>query len=75
MTREGLAIWTIIERPSDYPDEFIARKWIVAEGVAAPTGDIVTGPTLQSVRDQIPPGLYCFTRAPEDDPNIVESWF
>lgn len=71
----GLAIWTVIERPSDYPDEFIARKWICVDGLAVATPQIVTGPTLQSVRDQIPAGLYCFPRAPEDDPNIVESWF
>jgi hypothetical protein len=71
----GLTIWTVIERPTDYPEEFIARKWVTAKGLSIATGQIVTGPTLQSVRDQIPPGLYRLPRAAEDDPKIVESWF
>lgn len=70
----GLTLWTVIDHPSDYPDEFIAREWLLLHGVAAPTGKVLTGPTLQSVRDQIPPGLCCFARHPEDDQNIVESW-
>lgn len=74
MKIEVLAIYTVFDHPDDYPDVFIARKWLVFHGVAVPTQEVVTGPTLQSVRDQIPAGLICFPRADEDEPTIVESW-
>lgn len=70
-----LEIWTVFDHPDDYPGEFVARKWLVFAGGSVATSEVVTGPTLQSVRDQIPPGLWCNPRAPEDDPVIIESWF
>lgn len=74
MSRQALIIWTVFDHPDDYPDVFMARKWLVVDGSYAPTHDVLTGPTLQSVRDQIPAGLCCFARSPEDNPAIVESW-
>jgi hypothetical protein len=75
MNGTPLEIWTVFDHPDDYPGEFVARKWLVFGGAYYPTHDVFTGPTLQSVRDQIPPGLWCSPRAPEDEPAIVESWF
>jgi len=69
-----LSVWTVFDHPTDYPDVFIARKWVLVSGVAVATHEAVTGPTLQSVRDQIPAGLHRFPRSPEDDVYIVESW-
>ena len=70
-----LAMWTVFDHPPDYPDVFLARKWLILHGVAVATNEIVIGPTLQSVRDQIPPGLFCQPRAPGDEVTIVETWF
>ncbi|MNF89348.1 hypothetical protein D3C84_718700 [compost metagenome] len=75
MNGQPLVVWTVFDNPDDYPGVFVARKWLVYAGVYGPTHDVLTGPTLQSVRDQIPAGLYCSPRSPEDDPVIVESWF
>lgn len=70
-----LAIWTVYDGPLDYPDLFVVRKWLI-NGQPEPvdSGVVVTGHTLQEVRDQLPPGLHRMPRAPEDDVNIVESW-
>lgn len=74
MEKHYLSVWTVFDHPTDYPEVFIARKWLLVSGVAVATSETVTGPTLQSVRDQIPAGLHCFARSPEDDVYIVESW-
>lgn len=72
---EYLAIWVVIENPQDYPGLFVARKWLVVDGKEVHTSVLVTGPTLQSVREQIPVGLQWMPRAPGDNPVIVETWF
>lgn len=66
-----LDIWTVFDRPDDYPTGFIARKSEVPGGV---TAEFVTGATLEEVRSKIPPGLYPMARHPLDEPAIVESW-
>ncbi len=65
-----LAIWTIYEHPKDYPNKFIARKFIRDK----PTSDIKVGETLVEVRGLLPIGLTRMDRNIEDDPVIVETW-
>lgn len=67
---DGLSIWTVYCRPRDYPSGYIARRFILDK----PTGETVTGETLEAVRERLPWGLYRMERAPEDDPVIVEVW-
>lgn len=66
----SLDIWTVYERPTDYPQGFIARLY--RNGTA--TQAIVTGDTLDAVRGGIPLGLCRMARHPSDDPVIVETW-
>jgi len=67
-------IWTVYERPTDYPSGFVARLHVVSEGETNPTDTAFFGPTLESVRKQIPQGLYRMDRCPLDEPQIVEVW-
>lgn len=77
-TNEGdqqlLSIWTLYERPRDYPEGYIARRFEVRPGSSVATDDIRTAPTLDALRKALPKGLYCIQRNPEDDPVIVETW-
>jgi hypothetical protein len=75
--------WTIYDHPSDYPNGFIARKWIYAPGMApddngeaqpTPTAEVLTASSLAELRALLPLGLICFPRKADDDPAIVESW-
>lgn len=66
-------IWTVYERPTDYPDGFVARLHVVGK-VTGPTTLAHFGPTLDSVRTQLPPGLVRIARHGTDDARIVESW-
>jgi hypothetical protein len=72
-----LAMWTVYDHPSDYPDYYIARKWLVGSKRAEPeaTDEILLDADLDALRKRIPPWLYCMGRQEGDDPKIIEVWF
>ena len=73
--RDALAIWTVYAGPADYPDHFVARKFLVGRhNQAIATQDMFVADSIDEVRALLPPGLVCFVRAPSDDLCIVESW-
>jgi hypothetical protein len=72
--RGALAIWTIYDRPKDFPDGFIARRFEVSGGVSGPTKDTITG-KLEDIRQAFwKAGLCKLSREEGDEPQIVESW-
>ncbi len=70
MVSEGVEIWVIYDHPIDFPNEFVARKFIDDK----PTVDVIVMPTLEEVRMMLPDGLVKMDRSPVDDPKIVETW-
>jgi hypothetical protein len=73
-TENNLEIWTIYDHPLDYPNGFVARKFLLDQ----PTDEAVYAPTLdeaQKVIKQLSPiQLTRIERLPQDHPNIVEAW-
>lgn len=69
MTKK-LELWTIYKHPSDYPNEFVARKFILDK----PTSEIKTSDTIETLRLLLPMGLTRVERNDGDDPVIVETW-
>lgn len=69
-----LSMWVVCDHPSDHPDVVVARRHEISDGGHQPTGDLLTGATLEEVREQIPVGFINIGRSDEDDPVIVESW-
>jgi len=72
-----LEMWVIYDHPKDFPDCFVARKTVVNSGpeYPRPTAVCKTAPTLEDLREKLPPGLSMLSRSPDDDPVIVEIWF
>lgn len=70
----GLSLWTIYDNPTDRPGEFVARRWHASSVRHDATSDVFIGPTLASVRQQLPQGLYNIGRKYGDEPQIVEVW-
>lgn len=71
---DGLPMWTIYERPSDFPNDFVVRRCVAsADGVKFDL-EAQTAPTLEEARKLVPPFLYNIGRKPDDDPVIVEVW-
>lgn len=67
---EPLQIWVIYERPSDFPTGYVARKFLLD----TPTETALYSTTLQGIRSQLPAGLYCIPKHPQDEPTIREIW-
>ena len=72
-------MWTVYDHPTDYPDCFVARKFLITSGGGAwATNEIVTATTLAAIRKAVqavmPHVVDCFPRDESDDPKIVECW-
>jgi hypothetical protein len=68
-------LWTVYNRPVDYPKHFVARRFEVQPGGRlVTTDDVLTGETLDGVREQLPRGLHRVVRQPGDLPSIMETW-
>ncbi|GAG89933.1 unnamed protein product [marine sediment metagenome] len=65
-----LELWVVYKHPLDYPDKFVARKWILDK----PSSETVIGGTINEARIAIPKGLTRFLPDAEDDKSIVETW-
>lgn len=72
-----LTIWTIYDRPSDFPSTFVARKFEIRPGVSDPvlTKDFVVAPDLEQIRGYLRGiGLVSVPRSQGDASCVVESW-
>lgn len=76
MTRDNLSMWIVYDRPLDYPNEFVVRRWDIVRGQPEPVMTLVMyrAASLDGVRGHIPEGLYRMPRWEGDEPHIVEVW-
>jgi hypothetical protein len=73
---EGLSVFVVYERPTDYPADFVVRRQVVtSRGKIEPDPEpwAVVG-SLEAARGLIPDGLHRVARHPEDFTSIVEVW-
>lgn len=76
MMSDALDIWTVYFNPDDHPGKYVVRRFAVKAGGKTDVDDpCYVGGSLLEARCCVPPGLYCQTRDPKDQPSIVESWF
>ncbi len=70
-----MSVFVIYEKPIDYPDSFVLREQMVdREGHVYVASECRTAPDLESIRAELPAGLYNLGRHPNDDPQIREVW-
>ena len=68
---EGLTIWAIYDHPSDFPDTWVARRFVNDKV----TSDVLVSTDLDTLRRHFARlGLVRLDRNPADDPVIVETW-
>lgn len=83
----GLKVWTIYERPQDYPEKFVVREFVVGAKEASagmPPGTVqplqarveptAVVDTLEEARAAIPTGTVRIRRDATDPYAVVESW-
>lgn len=72
---DGLNIWTMFDRPTDFPDHYVVRLTVVTREGPQLTNVTLYSDDIEELRDVMrQQGLTCLTRFPEDDPKIVEVW-
>jgi hypothetical protein len=75
MPDELLSIWTVYEKPTDYPDSFVARRFVVNADGHGPTDEVIVSPSYERIADEmLNRGLINIGRQPEDDRVIKECW-
>ena len=77
MPEDGVSFFTIFERPRDYPNHFVVRRFDVhasLAGVVLPCGNPSLADSLEAARAAVPAGCANVGREPGDDAKIVESW-
>lgn len=68
--------YVIYDHPSDYPDDFVVRRFEITKEGALPESKIfMNRKFLTDIREQLKMiGLYPIPRHLQDDPVIVETW-
>jgi hypothetical protein len=76
-----MMMWTIYQHPKDFPDDYVMRATcVMGEGGHVPAGTIVSSgiawvaPTLEELREIVPPDKARLERTEHDDPAIAEVW-
>jgi hypothetical protein len=70
-----LVIWTVTTGTKDFGTAFVARPLCVGYGGAHHMMSChLMAPTLEALRERLPPGLTRMDRQPGDDAVIVEVW-
>lgn len=71
---QALSMWVIYDHPSDWPDFFVARRWLFAS-IARATGEVLLCEGIDEMRRQLAGrGLARIERSEADDPTIREVW-
>ena len=72
--RGALSMWTVYDRPPDYPDAFVARRFEIGTE-PMPTDDVILASELEQLRTAFRrAGLTVLERFDGDEDHIVETW-
>jgi hypothetical protein len=72
--RAALPMWVIYDHPADYPDAYVARKWLTLPK-QRPTNELLVATDLEVIRTELEArGLVCLARQDGDTPIIIETW-
>lgn len=75
MTATDLPLWVIYNHPTDFPDQYVARKHVASSTGVQPTDLVLTSTDLDELRTTLRnQGLIQVPRSDTDDPVIVETW-
>ena len=78
MNKDILNAWVLYKKPIDYPEGFIARRFIMD----VPTSDTITSKSLDILHEKVEAWFRMYGMTPhlrlprhkDDDPAILETW-
>jgi hypothetical protein len=69
---DALRMWTLYEKPADYPDAFVLREWVITGGGAVPMRGTFVASKLETLQGMMADkGLTFIPRDPRDPPHIL----
>jgi hypothetical protein len=72
--RDVLDMWTLYDHPRDFPNSYVARRFVIGNASEA-TGDLIVAPKAEDIRGILyQAGRVRLERHPGDDPVIMEVW-
>jgi hypothetical protein len=81
MNDQQLCMFTVYERPQDFPESYVVRRSVLYCGnhplagtVAMDDSPMAVVSTLEQARAVIPQWLHCLPRSADDVPCIKEVW-
>ena len=71
-----MSLWTVYDHPTDFPNNYVAREWVVEDGRLGPTGNFMLANDVEIIREilLVQMHLHRLPRNENDDPKIVETW-
>lgn len=71
-----LEMWVVYEKPQDYPNSFVARKFTEEGGKPKPLDDIMVSASLDTIRAFLAANnFFPIPRHETDEPQILEVWW
>jgi hypothetical protein len=77
MSATVMPVYTVYYNPSDFPGQYVVRRFFIEGGNREPQADrtpLYVGDSLERARSMIPHGMYCFSADDGDDAAVIESW-
>ncbi|MBO9492096.1 hypothetical protein J7384_17170 [Endozoicomonas sp. G2_1] len=72
---EAFICITLYDKPSDEPENYVARAHVAMKGDTKPTNVYFKSPDRAEVEGAVPdPYFYWLDREPNDDPTILGTW-
>jgi hypothetical protein len=74
---DPISIWTIYDRPEDFPMNCIARRFEIVDGKVTATNQVIVASSLAAIRlflVRYYGELHCVPRTDEDMTSVVETW-
>lgn len=72
---KGLIMWAIFDHPSDYPNYYVARSYIVRDAGIQVIGGKLFKKIGEARSFMMYNGLVCMGRSQDDHPKLLEVWF
>lgn len=67
--------FAVYNRPADYPDFYVVRRWVIGAGPTPQDGGVHhLAKSLGEARESIPRGLVRMGPEPTDPDYLVETW-
>lgn len=67
-------MWVVYERPTDFPEKYVGRRFLIKGDRDEPTAEVKIADSLEELREMIPQGMFRLGRDFGNRVQILEVW-